>query len=68
VHQIYSTMQTGQNKFGMQTMNQSLHELYTKRLISYDEALTRSSVPEELLSMMDRGASPPGARRVGAVK
>ena len=68
VHQIYSTMQTGQNKFGMQTMNQSLHELYTKRLISYDEALTRSSVPEELLSMMDRGAAPPGARRVGAVR
>jgi hypothetical protein len=33
VHQIYSTMQTGQEKFGMQTMNQSLATLYQKRLI-----------------------------------
>jgi twitching motility protein PilT len=66
VHQIYSTMQTGQNKFGMQTMNQSLHELYTKRLISHDEALTRSSVPEELLSMIDRGGVVPGARRMAS--
>jgi len=66
VHQIYSTMQTGQNKFGMQTMNQSLHELYTKRLISHDEALTRSSVPEELLSMIDRGGAVPGPRRMAS--
>ena len=32
VHQIYSTMQTGQEKFGMQTMNQSLATLYQKRI------------------------------------
>ncbi len=64
VHQIYSTMQTGQNKFGMQTMNQSLVELYLKRQISYDEALNRSSVPEELLAMMDRAGAGQGPRRV----
>ncbi len=64
VHQIYSTMQTGQNKFGMQTMNQSLVELYVKRQISYDEALNRSSVPEELLAMMDRTGAGQGPRRV----
>ena len=69
VHQIYSTMQTGQNKFGMQTMNQSLVELYLKRQISYEEALNRSSVPEELLAMMDRvGAGPAPRRAVGGIK
>ena len=31
VHQIYSTMQTGQEKLGMQTMNQSLATLYLTR-------------------------------------
>jgi twitching motility protein PilT len=68
VHQIYSTMQTGQNKFGMQTMNQSLFDFYSKRLITYDEAVTRSSVPDELISMMDRAGINQGPRRVGAVK
>ncbi|MBI4823778.1 MAG: type IV pilus twitching motility protein PilT [Nitrospirae bacterium] len=57
IHQLYSMMQTGQAKFGMQTMNQSLHELYTKGLISYDEALGRSSVPDEMLTMLQRVAT-----------
>jgi twitching motility protein PilT len=69
VHQLYSTMQTGQNKFGMQTMNQSLVDLYLKRQISYEEALSRSSVPEELLAMMDRGGAGQVPRRaVGGIK
>ncbi|HEB75103.1 MAG TPA: type IV pilus twitching motility protein PilT [Nitrospirae bacterium] len=55
VHQIYSMMQTGQAKFGMQTMNQSLYELYVKGLISYEDALARSTVPEELITMMQKG-------------
>ncbi len=54
VHQIYSLMQTGQARSGMQTMNQSLFELYTKGLISYEEAMGRSQVPEELITMMQR--------------
>lgn len=54
VHQIYSQMQTGQARSGMQTMNQSLFDLYTKGLISYDEALGRSQVPEELITMIQR--------------
>ncbi len=33
IHQVYSMMQTGQDKFGMQTFNQSLATLYQKRLI-----------------------------------
>lgn len=57
VHQIYSQMQTGQSKSGMQTMNQSLMDLYSKGLISYDEALGRSQVPEELLTMIQRASS-----------
>lgn len=57
VHQIYSQMQTGQARSGMQTMNQSLFELYTKGLISYDEALGRSMVAEELITMIQRVSS-----------
>jgi len=47
IHQIYSAMQAGQ-KFGMQTMNQSLIELVQKRQISREEALNRTMLPEEL--------------------
>lgn len=56
IHQIYSMMQTGQAKFGMQTMNQSLLELYKKGLISYEDALGRSSHAEELVQMIQRAA------------
>jgi twitching motility protein PilT len=56
VHQIYSTMQTGQEKFGMQTMNQSLVTLYQKRLITLEAALTVSSAKDELEQMISRGA------------
>ena len=41
-------MQIGQDKFGMQTMNQSLAELYLKRMITYEDAMGRSSDPVEL--------------------
>jgi twitching motility protein PilT len=55
VHQIYSAMQVGQAKFGMQTFNQSLAQLVQKNLISLDEALTRSSDPEELRNVLASG-------------
>ena len=58
VHQIYSMMQTGQAKFGMQTMNQSLFELYTKGLISFDEAVGRAYLPEELISWIQKKEIP----------
>ncbi|MFZ3209807.1 MAG: PilT/PilU family type 4a pilus ATPase [Geobacteraceae bacterium] len=51
VHQIYSQMQVGQDRFGMQTMNQSLYNLYTKRIISQDDAIGRSPDPDELRQM-----------------
>jgi twitching motility protein PilT len=63
VHQIYSMMQTGQAKFGMQTMNQSLFELYTKGLISYDDAVGRSYLPEELISWIHKKEIPAEAGR-----
>jgi twitching motility protein PilT len=62
VHQIYSMMQTGQAKFGMQTMNQSLFDLYTKGALSYEDALGRSPVPEELIIMLQKPSTIPQRR------
>lgn len=47
VHQVYSTIQTGQ-KEGMQTMNQSLFELYVKGCISKEDALGRTTEPQDM--------------------
>jgi twitching motility protein PilT len=58
VHQIYSQMQVGQSKFGMQTFNQCLAGLFNRRLVTIDEALGRSSDPDELRSMLTAGAVP----------
>ncbi len=63
VQQIYSQMQMGQDKYGMQTLNQSLFSLYMKRLISQDEAMSCSQEPDELKMMMEgrTGMQVPGA-------
>jgi twitching motility protein PilT len=62
VHQIYSAMQTGQEKQGMQTANQSLATLYFKKLINLETAMMASSHREELQEMINRGAGVvPGA-------
>jgi len=55
VHQIYSSMQTGQEKFGMQTMNQCLATLYQKRLITLEAAMEKSALKDELEQMIARG-------------
>jgi twitching motility protein PilT len=55
VHQIYSSMQTGQDKFGMQTMNQSLATLHQRKLITLETAMNASSNKEELQEMINRG-------------
>src|SRR5215831_9551325 len=55
VHQIYGAMQTGQEKLGMQTANQSLATLYQKRLITLETALGASSLRDELQDMINRG-------------
>jgi len=56
VHQIYSSMQTGQEKYGMQTFNQAIATLYHQRVISLDTAMQRTSNQDELRDLIDRGA------------
>src|SRR4029079_8852489 len=55
VHQIYGAMQTGQEKLGMQTANQSLASLVMKRLITLELAMSASSLKDELQDMINRG-------------
>jgi twitching motility protein PilT len=52
LHQIYSQMQIGQAKFGMQTFNQSLLDLFIRKQISIEEALGHSSEVDELKTMI----------------
>jgi len=54
IHQLYGMMQTGQAKMGMQTMNQSLLHLYEKGDITYEMALSKSPIPDEFISMVQR--------------
>src|SRR5256714_5408634 len=56
VHQIYSMMQTGQDKYGMQTFNQALASLYHKREITLEVAIQRSSNAEELRDLIEHGS------------
>lgn len=51
--QIYLSIQTGL-KFGMQTMNQSLYDLYIKKKITYNQAVDASTEPEELKKLMQK--------------
>jgi twitching motility protein PilT len=53
-HQIYAAMQMGQEKFGMQTFNQSLASLYFKGQITYETAMNITSKPEELTDIIQR--------------
>ncbi|HZM89260.1 MAG TPA: type IV pilus twitching motility protein PilT [Blastocatellia bacterium] len=74
IHQVYSMMQTGQDKFGMQTFNQSLASLYFKKQITLEMATARSSNADELQDLINRGAAalqtapprPPGYPAQGA--
>ena len=71
LHQIYSQMQIGQSKHGMVTMNQSLCDLFVRRLITLDDAISRSSDVDELKTLISSAATPgsgpggsqPGTRR-----
>ena len=62
IHQMYSQMQVGQEKFGMQTMNQSLAALYQRRQISLEHAMGRSADPDELRQMIGTGPATPAKR------
>jgi twitching motility protein PilT len=54
IHQIYSSMQLGQEKFGMQTFNQALADLYFRKQISLEIAMNATSFPEELTDIIQR--------------
>ncbi|MDP9034396.1 MAG: type IV pilus twitching motility protein PilT [Myxococcota bacterium] len=67
VHQVYSQMQVGQDKYAMQTLNQSLYSLVHRRLISQEEALGRSLEVDELRMMFEgRTAMQVGTAGFGA--
>jgi twitching motility protein PilT len=53
-HQIHTAIQTGA-QYGMQTMDQSLYALYSRRLITLENALARAIFPDELRKMIERG-------------
>jgi twitching motility protein PilT len=57
IHQIYSMMQTGSDKYGMQTLNQSLTNLYQRRSITIETAMSISSNIEELKDLIERKSS-----------
>jgi len=57
IHQIYSQMQMGQDKFGMQTLTQSLFMLYHTKQVTMEMALLRASDPDELKQMIANPAS-----------
>jgi twitching motility protein PilT len=61
VEQIYSYMQTG-SRGGMQTLEQALADLVSRRVVSADEAIARSSRREELMGLLERA----GVSLVGA--
>ena len=56
IEQINTIIQTG-GKYGMVTMNQALVDLYKKQKITYQEAITRSSDPEDLKKLLQKTLS-----------
>ncbi|MBI1750921.1 MAG: type IV pilus twitching motility protein PilT [Acidobacteria bacterium] len=44
---IRDAIAAGVSQYGMQTFDQSIYDLYSKQLITYEEALTRASNPDE---------------------
>ncbi len=62
LHQIKSQMQIGQSKYGMQTLNQSLCDLYLRELIALEDAMTSTTDVDELKTMIAQ-AQDPGSRQ-----
>jgi twitching motility protein PilT len=52
IQQVYSLMQVGQTKFGMQTMNQAILSLVERHIISLEDALERSHNLDEFRQML----------------
>lgn len=54
LHQVYSSMQVGQETSGMQTFNQSLASLYFRHLITHETAMNVSHHPVELVDILGK--------------
>ena len=54
LHQVYSSMQAGQDETGMQTMNQSLYALTKAGMLSKSDAMENSTYPEELTKYLSQ--------------
>jgi twitching motility protein PilT len=62
IEQVYSVMQTNTAR-GMQTMEQALADLTTRRVVGLEEALSHSSRPDQLIGILERaGFDVAGAR------
>jgi twitching motility protein PilT len=66
VHQLYSQMQVGQSKWGMQTMSQSLLDLFQRRLVTSEEAMGHATEPEELKIMIGQAQAASMTARAAA--
>ena len=64
IHQIYSTMQSGK-KYGMQTMNDSLYNLYVNREVSLEDCLRSSHDQNEFLRMIGQTPDDDKAKPAG---
>jgi twitching motility protein PilT len=53
IHQIYSAMQAGK-KYGMQTMNDALYQLYVSGEVAEDECLRATGDPREFYRMIGK--------------
>jgi twitching motility protein PilT len=53
IEQVYSVMQTNTAR-GMQTMEQALADLAVRRVVDLDQALSRSSRPDQLIGILER--------------
>ncbi len=63
VHQIYSQQQIGQEKWNMQTLNQSLVDLYLRKQITYEDTITKSQEPDEIKRILDEQNSAQANKR-----
>jgi len=57
VEQVYSVMQTSTAR-GMQTMEQALADLALRHIVHVNEALARTSRPDQLLGILERAGMP----------
>jgi twitching motility protein PilT len=61
IEQVYSVMQTGTAR-GLQTMEQALADLVLRNVITREVAVSRSSRPDQLEGLLERGVTLSAAR------